>query len=108
MGLYDKIKNKVFPDEKDVLYYSDEKDKTSIAKVQYKNSLGIWTDAYDILTHELQEGETYTSLFGIWCDFPTYTYSVRIYLYSSNATGAVSPGGLRVHNFNFFFVCKII
>lgn len=29
MGLYDKIKNKVFPDEKDVLYYSDEKDKTS-------------------------------------------------------------------------------
>ena len=81
----------------------DEKDKTSIAKVQYKNSLGIWTDAYDILTHELQEGETYTSLFGIWCDFPTYTYSVRIYLYSSNATGAVSPGGLRVHNFNFFF-----
>ena len=38
MGLYDKIKNKVFPDEKEVLYYSDNKDKNASKKEETTNS----------------------------------------------------------------------
>ena len=80
----------------------DEKDKTSIAKVQYKNSLGIWTDAYDILNHQFETAD-HTKSFGIWCDFPTYTYSVRIYLYSTETTSDGNSYGLRLYNVYFLF-----
>jgi cell division inhibitor SepF len=40
MGLYDKIKNKVFPDEKEVLYYSDNKEKTSKKEEETTNPKG--------------------------------------------------------------------
>ena len=33
MGLYSKIKNKVFPDEKEVLYYSKSEDKEEVKDV---------------------------------------------------------------------------
>ena len=37
MGIYDKIKNKIFPDEKEVLYYSSDKEKVSETKPTYTN-----------------------------------------------------------------------
>ena len=38
MGFYDKLKGKIFPDEKEVLYYSGDKDKQEESKPVYINN----------------------------------------------------------------------
>ena len=64
MGLYDKIKNKVFPEEKDVLYYSDNKEKSHESKPISQNKESFFAPTSfsqtRILADKLKAGKNVT------------------------------------------------
>ena len=64
MGLYDKIKNKVFPEEKDVLYYSDNKEKSHESKPTSQNKESFFAPTSfsqtRILADKLKAGKNVT------------------------------------------------
>ena len=63
MGLYDKIKNKIFPDEKEVLYYSSDKEKVSETNPTYTSSSYFTPTTFAqtrILADKLKSGKSIT------------------------------------------------
>ena len=66
MGFYDNLKNKIFPDEKEVLYYSSDKEKVKESEPTYTNysSSSLFTPTSfsqtRLLADKLKRGNTVT------------------------------------------------